>query len=264
MEGKEVRGEQGATEQRKLAKPYPNPPLVEALCEFRFAGGPAWDGTVPGLVYTRLRDQFPRSRTVRDVEVQLTTSDKGAEQIVRPVERVQLLQHDERAIVQIGPDLLVVKCLRPYPSWERFSQMIGRALDAYREEAKPAKLAMIGLRYINRIELAADAVDLEAYFEFRPFLGPELPQDIDSFIVGVTIPYEGGRDRLRMELTSASASRGGGLAFRLDLLYSLVRGGAVLLDDALEWADAAHERIEQAFERAITDKLRQKFLQRSE
>ena len=260
-----TRHEERAAEQRGVTrKPYPNPPLVEALCEFRFAGGSPWDWTVPGLIYDHLRGQFPKKKQVRRIEVEMATSEKGTEQIVRPSERVQLLQEDERAIVQVGANLLVVNCLRPYPSWERFSQTIGRAFDAYRGAAQPGRLAKIRLQYINRIELSADEADLERYFNFRPFLGAGLPQSIDSFIIGVTISYEEGRDRLRMELTSASASRKHALEFRLDLHYSVVREGAVPLGGALEWTETAHERIEEAFESAISDGLKRTFFQRSE
>ncbi|HPD07561.1 MAG TPA: TIGR04255 family protein [Candidatus Bipolaricaulis sp.] len=259
MEGKVVHNEQEVAKQRNLVKPYPNPPLMEALCEFRFAGGSPWDGTVPGLVYEQLRDQFPKRKQVRAIEVH----EKGTEQVVRPSERVHLLQEDERAVVQVGANVLVVNCLRPYPSWRRFSQLIGRAFNAYREAAQPGELATIGLRYINHIELPTGEADLGRYFEFRPFLGPRLPQSIDSFLVSVTVPYEEGRDRLRVELASVSASRKGAIAFRLDLHYFLARGGAVPLDDALDWAETAHDRIEETFEGAITDDLRRTFFQRS-
>ncbi len=150
MEEKVVHNEQGVAEQRSLVKPYPNPPLMEALCEFRFAGGSPWDGTVPGLVYEQLRDQFPKRKQVRAIEVQITSSEKGTDQVVRPSERVHLLQEDERAVVQVGANVLVVNCLRPYPSWRRFSQLIGRAFNAYREAAQPGELATIGLRYMRQ------------------------------------------------------------------------------------------------------------------
>lgn len=259
-----ARSQQEAAEQRGLVKPYLNPPLIEALCEFRFAGGSPWDGTVPGLVYEQLQDLFPKRKQVRAMEVQITSSEKGAEQVVRPSERVHLLQEDERAVVQVGANVLVVNCLRPYPSWERFSQLIGRAFDAYRKAAQPGKLATMGLRYINHIELPSDKADLKRYFEFRPYLGPGLPQSIASFLVGVTFPYAEGRDRLRLELTNVSPSQKGTLVFRLDLHYFLVQGGAVSLDDALRWGETAHERIEETFERAITDDLRRTFVQGSE
>jgi len=264
VEGMVARGEQGAAKQRDLTKPYPNPPLIEALCEFRFAGGSPWDGTVPGLVYEQLHEQFPKRKQVRAIEMQITPSEKGTEQVVRPSERVHLLQEDGQAVVQVGANVLVVNCLHPYPSWERFSQLIGRAFSAYREAAQPGRLATIGLRYINRIEVPTGEADLERYFEFRPFLGPRLPQSIDSFLVGVSVPYAEGHDRLRLELTSVSPSRKGALAFRLDLHYSLVQGGAVPLDDALDWAETAHGRIEEAFESVISDDLRRTFFQRTE
>jgi len=38
---------------------YPNPPVIEALCEI-YTTGSARDPTAPGLFYERVRDRFHR------------------------------------------------------------------------------------------------------------------------------------------------------------------------------------------------------------
>ncbi|QMS90513.1 hypothetical protein HUN01_24125 [Nostoc edaphicum CCNP1411] len=37
---------------------YPNPPIEEAVCEFRFAPDPAWNLTIPGLFYEKIKDFY--------------------------------------------------------------------------------------------------------------------------------------------------------------------------------------------------------------
>jgi uncharacterized protein (TIGR04255 family) len=37
-----------------MGDPYPNPPLIEAICEFRFNPGQTWVWTVPGLIYNEI------------------------------------------------------------------------------------------------------------------------------------------------------------------------------------------------------------------
>jgi hypothetical protein len=38
-----------------MPRRYEETPLVEALCEFRFLGNEAWDWTIPGIVYERIK-----------------------------------------------------------------------------------------------------------------------------------------------------------------------------------------------------------------
>ncbi|MEH2362987.1 hypothetical protein [Nostoc sp.] len=37
---------------------YSNPPIEEAICEFRFAPGQVWNFTIPGLFYEKVRDLY--------------------------------------------------------------------------------------------------------------------------------------------------------------------------------------------------------------
>ena len=174
---------------------------------------------------------------------------------------IQFLREDEKAFVQVGQYLMAINHLKPYPDpgWETFSPLIERALQTYREVAAPTGIHRIGLRYINRVELPDERVELEEYFEFYPFIGKQLPQDFTAFFVGVQVPYEEGRDTLKLQLTSISPEAPGQLAFLLDLDYFLSIPGEVALDEAAQWIYAAHEHLEGAFEASIKDALRERF-----
>jgi uncharacterized protein (TIGR04255 family) len=120
-------------------------------------------------------------------------------------------------------------------------------------------LERIGLRYINRIELPASKVELGEYFEFYPFVGPNLPQNMESFILGSEFSYAEGRDRCRVQLAPVPASSGGITAFILDIDYFLAQPEAVKVSEVLGWVEEAHSRVEEVFEGCITDRLRELF-----
>jgi len=242
-----------------MGRRYKNPPIVEALCEFRFEPSLPWDLAIPGLVYERVRDNFPKRRQVRALETSISAGHDGVEQQVRTTDRMQFLREDEKALIQVGPDLLAVNHLRPYPTWQEFLPLIQRGLDAYCKTAAPKGIRRIGLRYINRIEIPGQGIELEDYFEFRPFVGPQLPQDLGTFIVGIQVPYEDLRDTLRLQLANVSIETLDTVALMLDLDYFLARPGEVPLDNVFEWVNVAHSRIEEAFEACVTDRLRQMF-----
>jgi uncharacterized protein (TIGR04255 family) len=149
--------------------------------------------------------------------------------------------------------------LAPYPTWEEFKPAIKRGFDALTEVVKVTSLQRIGVRYINRVEIAHPVVDLEDYFAFRPFVGPALPQDFGNFIVGCLFVFAEGRDACRAQLRDAVPQDPVGAAFVLDLDYYVARPEAVPADEALEWVEAAHTRLEEVFEGCITDRLRQTF-----
>lgn len=135
--------------------------------------------------------------------------------------------------------------------------MITQAFEALAGTVQVRGLERIGLRYINRVEIPAPSVDLDDYFEFRPFLGAALPQNMAGFIVGCTLPFAGGRDSCNLQLTAAAPETSGSMAFILDLDYFVAKAQAVAVERALGWVDAAHEEVVELFEGCISDRLRE-------
>src|SRR5258705_1897664 len=108
-----------------MPRTYKKPPLIEALCELRFEGSQPWDWTIPGLVYERIRDQFPKKRQENALEVSVQPGENQIlQQMKAGVAKMQFLRDDESALIQIGPDLLAVNQLRPYQSWKAFKALI--------------------------------------------------------------------------------------------------------------------------------------------
>jgi uncharacterized protein (TIGR04255 family) len=242
-----------------MGKKYRIPPIIEALCEFRFEPGPPWDLAIPGLVYEKVRDNFPKRRQVRALETSISAGSEGVEQQVRTTDRMQFLREDEKALIQVGPNMLAVNHLRPYPTWQEFLPLIRRGFEAYCEAAGPEGIQRIGLRYINRIEIPGQRIELEDYFEFRPFIGPQLPQDVGPFIVGIQVPYENSRDSLKLQIANAAVETPDVVAVMLDLDYFLAQPSQVRSDNVFEWVEVAHSRVEEAFEACITNRLRRMF-----
>ncbi len=243
-----------------MGKKYKNPPIIEAVCEFRFEPGSPWDITVPGLVYEKIRDSgFPKRQPIRDVEFGVRQSAGGVEPELKPIDRIRFLREDEKAFVQVGPDQLAVNHLKPYPSWAEFQPLIMKGFGAYLEVASPKSIQRVGLRYINRVEIPGTKVKVEDYFEFYPFAGNKLPQAFGHFIVGIEVPYENSRDTLRLLLTSVRTSSPNTIGVVLDLDYFLAKPGAVALDKISKWINVAHDHVEEVFEACITDPLRKIF-----
>ncbi len=243
-----------------MAKKYQNPPIIEAVCEFRLAAESKWDMTIPGIIYERVQKDFPKKQQRVLQEIELTATEKGMRQQVSRKDHVLFLTNDEKTFIQVGPQLLAINRLKPYTSWESFKPEIEKAFTALRKTMDVQGLERIGLRYINRIEVPTRPVDLDEYFEFRPFISPRLPQDMGNFIIGCDFHFFDDRDQCRVQLTPAAPESEDGSAFLLDLDYFLARPKEVIPDQAIVWVEKAHEQVESLFEGCISDTLRKLFV----
>jgi len=241
---------------------YNLPPIVEVVCEFHFVPSTPWDAAIPGLIYSQLREDFPKRRGLRAFESQLNPAQSGFQQQIQMVDRVQFLREDEKAFIQIGTDFLAINHLAPYPSWGGFRPIIQRGFKAYQEIAKPSGLLRTGLRYVNLIKLPGEKIQLKDYFKFYPEFGQAIP-NIAEFMMGAVSPFENERDALRLQLNPTVVDKPGELNVVLDLDYFLVRPQSVPIENTLDWIDSAHNCILTTFENCLTDALRTKFSPRN-
>ncbi len=242
-----------------MGRKYKNPPVIEAVCEFRFEPSSPWDLAVPGLIYDKLRGTFSKRQQAKAFEAKIATGPQGVQQQLMQIDRLQFLREDGKALIQVSPDFLAVNHLRPYPTWEGFLPLIQKALGVYREVADPKGFHRIGLRYINKIDFPGGPIKLEQYFEFYPFVGQQLPQDLSAFIVGIQIPFEEERDILKLLMNSSASDKPDVVSIVLDLDYFLGRSGDVTFANAFQWLEQAHTRIESTFEGCLKETLREKF-----
>ncbi|MGC8825516.1 MAG: TIGR04255 family protein [Anaerolineae bacterium] len=239
---------------------YRNPPIVEAVCEFRLSRDTPWDLTVPGLLYEKLREQFPNREQRLVQEFEISEGPQGIQQQIRSSERIMLFGEDRKMFVQLGPHLLAINVLKPYPTWALFKSKIQLAWESLLTTIEVKGVERIGLRYINRIEIPVAADRIKEYLEFYIFLGEDLPQQMVSFLAGGEFTFASGRDRCRVQLSSMSRESQEQTELLLDIDYFLARPKELPPGDALDWIEAAHERVECIFEGCITDVLRESFL----
>ena len=240
-----------------MSKKYENSPLIETLCEFKFSPDTEWDSTVTGMLYEKILKEFPIKEERSVKEITFDQSDKGLRQSINHTPRTSFFTEDRKSSIQIGPHLLAISRFQPYSSWENYGPKITFAFDSLKTLIDIKGLLRVGLRYINRIEVeTTESVDLDNFFNFTPRLGKNLPQDMQTFIVGCVLPFFKGRDACKVQLTDALPSKPSTSAFLLDLDYSLNKPSEIPIDKTMEWIETAHNKIDEIFEGCITDNLR--------
>lgn len=248
------------SEASSVRRTYENPPLIEALVEFHFPAHGPWDSTIPGLLYEKVRHDFPTKRTMTQKMVEIQVHDQQIRHKVNQTERSQFARRDESALVQVGPYLLVANHLRPYTKWEHLRDITDRALATYFEIETPKRVERVVLQYINQVEFDSAKFDLEDYFEYYPRVSDALARDYGAFFVGIHIPYQDPPAVLVVEMTPGNPDpEARRLPIMLTLTYQNVQPLPADKGKLMEWLESGHTRVNDAFEACIKDKLREKF-----
>jgi uncharacterized protein (TIGR04255 family) len=230
---------------------YKNPPIEEALVEVHFRPSHAWDWTVPGRLWLKLRGTYagsPGSQGIAFSQSQISGVPVGGGAAVT---RVLLRSADSTRIVGLGENVLSVHALRPYHGWDEFRQKIVEALGAYWELESPAGVDRVLLRYINKIPLPREgSLDLTRYFTLGPQL-PGEPAEVSQFLTRVQATID---DHTTVVLTMAcgpDAQREAVLDFQLFCVPGEMRP-----PETLETIDRLRAQERRLFEAAITDEAR--------
>lgn len=247
---------------------YKNPPIEEALCEFRFEPGRDWDLTVPGKLQAKLGNEYTgKPQQGKVVEVELD-AQKGGSPNLRYREgfaKVQLVTKDGKRMVGVGQDVLSIHMLRPYqdPSnpeasgWDEFKPRIMTALKAYKSVSEPVGVRRIGIRYINKIVVPEKSVEVEKYLKCALPVVNGLPDRLSNFMSRVEYAY---RDDVRLILSQGLAgAQTDHIGFLLDLDVIWETAEPITLDEALNKTHDLRIREREAFESVITDKARELF-----
>jgi uncharacterized protein (TIGR04255 family) len=225
---------------------FENPPLVEAVCEFRFAEIGVPSVLVPGRYYERVKTEYPDIDFRRGVGVQA-----GGQDITMATEQITVFRNSvAKRLVQVGLGMLAVNQLRPYSDYASFRREIEKRLADYREIALPKRLTRLALRYINHIAVAEDknrAAPIQIGFK----IPQSLPGKPDPYLLRLEFTYQAGRDRLVL-ITTKIPGQQGGEAIVLDMDYVLVKTDQVENEKLMEWVDTAHDKIENVFHASVT------------
>jgi uncharacterized protein (TIGR04255 family) len=229
---------------------------VEALCQLRFDNSFPWDPTVPGMLYERLSGEYPKKTRRIFQEVKVNQDEKGIRQDLHITEGSHFLSDDEKDTILIAPWLIAVSRLAPYSSWEKFKPKIVNAIDKLCDvTAALPELKKAVLQYINHIKIPEEKFPLENYFNFRPFIGENLPQTIGSFFLGCIFPLK-ENSQLRIELVPIPNETPGHSIFALKLACESLQSHLFSQEEILQWIEDAHTYILEAFEGCVTDSLR--------
>lgn len=246
-----------------MGRKYKNPPVIEAVFEIRFTRDTPWDLTIPGLFYEKVKNTFPVKEQTVFQEGEIIREPHGLiQEVIRSGQRILLFTEDRKMLTQLGPYLLAINVLKPYPTWQNFKEKIELAWKGLNEIIEIKGIERVILAYINQIEIPIPKIQLKIlknYFNFYPFIDNKFPEDLASFIVGCEFPYKEGKECCSIQLVSMPDVSKEQKTLMLNISYFTKQPRAVEVSNILDWVENAHDQIQKAFESCISDNLRTLF-----
>lgn len=237
-----------------MARTYNKPPILEAVCDFRFSSSQPWDWTIPGLFYERIKENFPFRETLATVETTVDPNQNRLTQQSQP--KIRFVSEERSGVIQVAPHNLSIHQLRPYDNWVHFKSRILEYLQIYQEVAGEAFPIRLGLRYVNQIDLPFTDVKLEEFFRVLPQVPSPIPQDFSSFLFNVEVAYNSPESGLRIIFGTVLSENVNHTVYVLDLDMFSSEQAIPSGNQVAEWLEITHERIEVVFDAAFTDRTR--------
>jgi uncharacterized protein (TIGR04255 family) len=237
------------------------PPLIEAVCEFRFTGKTNWDWIIPGQLYDRVKSEFPERAQISGVGFHIQASPKKnpVASVQNLPDRVQFKRADGSAIVQVGYNLLAINILRPYPNWTEFLTIIINIFNEYHSIAGTIELERIGLRYINQLSISAEFSEIGKMITLTPPLTGKLARPIHSFYQRYELEQD-NPEGLLINQTGTQKDDKGNPVIVLDLDFGSTKVRRLKSATQVKtWLERAHNCIYDAFVSSLTPKLYAKF-----
>lgn len=243
---------------RPVRRWYAEPRIAEAVLAAGSHGAPAWAPEA----FARLGQRFKgfgarEERLAIDAPLNRHGAAPAPPATGAP-HRLWRLNQDGHRAVQYGPGVVAYNVLAPYGHFEDHLPSWSNLFEAYLLEERPSVLGWAEQRYVNEFTLARAEKPAD-FFEFYP----PLPDDRDhrhslSRMDVDGSDFEAGGVQISLRRTAADAD-----AVRYQLIVVATSRGNLdaEIDVVMRWHNVAHNAINDAFERIITNETRRRMRQ---
>lgn len=242
-------------------QPYKRPPITEAVIEMRFAE-PAEAAHLEKTI-ADFRPYYPAHRAVMNAGLAVGGVPMAPNNQVAQIKIDQghrLSSHDETELIVLWPLSFVVAQLAPYPGWDQFFDRFARDWKTWKKAMGYRKIARVGVRYINRIDIPREGLSIEESDYLTVYA--KLPSEFGPMLAyGLQAQFLPDSEGCRIGLNSAS------------VLSPLLGHGAILLDidvavepsppqnddDIYSLLNKMRTKKNVTFEACLTDRARELF-----
>jgi len=167
-------------------------PIHEALIDIRAAASCGVEDL--RTFNAPLLQEYPDIRTQTAFAGQVLVRAETAETTVSRAIRGYLFKADKKPqVVQSRRDGFTFSRMWPYEDWPTLRKEAERLWARHLEVAKPQNIERIAVRYVNRIKLDEERIELADWFEIHPKVPPVLG-DMQDFLVQFALRHPENND----------------------------------------------------------------------
>lgn len=240
-------------------QPYSRAPITEAIIDLRVEARKDLTLTELERCQAGEEDAYPKKAIHKRAVGQIQLGGPEGFSHTGSAEEIGFIftSADDKQLFQVHPDGFTMNRLGPYPGWKAFRDEARRLWNVYRECARPHKVLRMAVRYINRLDLPRQELDLKDFLKTWPEVSAEIAQPIESFVMQLAIPQNDIRGTLRLAEALVASPGPDTISVALDI--DLFRTENVPGNEEEMWGlfeDLRH-RKNKVFEACITDKTRE-------
>lgn len=239
---------------------YANAPITEAIIDLRVSVPDGTDYARLKQIGEREQDTYPTQEEMFEAVGQMAVGPHGdSASVTRTPTGWKLISDDHRQIAQCRTSGFTFSRLTPYERWQSFRDEARRLWTIYRNIANPDNIARLAVRFINRIDIPGNSVDLKEYFRTSPEVSSELPQTLAGYFMQLRLPYPEIAGLCVITQTIIPPAKADVVSVVLDI--DLFRSEDVAQEERHIWDffETLHVAKNRIFEACITDASRRLF-----
>lgn len=244
-----------------MKRHYPNAPITEAIIDLRVHPSiPDLPSRIKSLS-SRITSDYPETEEIFEAVGQMEFRP-GATASATANQRwigMKGFGFDRRQIYQFLTAGFTFSRLAPYDSWKAFADSARELWSLYRESLPPEKVIRLAVRYINRIDIPGDTIDLKEYFRTSPEVSPDLPQTLEGFFMQLRIPIAGLPGLTLVNQTIIPPEKEGFVSVVLDIDLFLKENIPQSEPEIWDSFERLHTKKNEVFEACITNSARKLF-----
>jgi len=240
---------------------FDDPPLVEAVFDlFAERGNPPAD--LDRVFFADLPEYESRPQQWKQFTLAMHIERGGPASHAVNASRtgVRRWNADKTRGVLVGDSVLAYNVLRPYGHFVQYLPQIDRLVAKFREVAKPARIAVVGQRYINQVAIGLEENPGDTFVLYPRLSQPFARRHPPVQVVVEMSRFEGGVVIATLAQRKSSASES---IYVLDLHARTTADVVAAINDVVAWHEQAHEAIVEAFLASITPEARRRFKERA-
>jgi uncharacterized protein (TIGR04255 family) len=240
----------------------PKAPIQEALIDIRVAMPPDFQVAALKNFGKGLEQRFPEAQEQHRVAHGFQFSPVGEPQVIAPTRTLDGYRFISKAggkIVQAQREGFTFNKLRPYTRWDEFSGEANELWQRYIEIAKPQTVHRLAVRYINRIELPQELLDMRELC----ILFPDIPdaisnQGLAEYFQRFVVPRSDGIvSAVSLSLDNSIPPAKPAIILDIDVWNTLQQPAGV--DTLWHQFEALHALKNQIFDASLTEKAKALF-----